>query len=233
VEVVQMWNKRATGIAATAALIAVLSAIGSAAAFLVSTDAKVNSFAVGEVEISVIEPAWEEGTASTALEPGQQVEKDPVIKNTGVNDAFVFMVLDLPKAMGLMLFDENGSLQRTPPDKGTLLFEPQLAVGYDRHWKIISETDIDDPDREYLRQVWAYAVPQGEAFGMKPLAPGDSTLPLFEAVRYTWAVEGQGLTEKRFNLPVCGYAIQAESLGTDEPAKVWNILYSQTGQTGH
>lgn len=237
-----MWNKRVWGVIVVAVLLAFCTAVGGTSAFMMSKDAKVNSFEVGEVKISVLEPAWEEGTAASALEPGQLIDKDPVIKNIGVNDAFVFMVLDLPKIMGVMLFDENGNLKRTSQSQGTVLFEPQLTIGYDEYWVKIDETNLNNPDTEYLRQVWAYAgsqgdndlgtaaVPQGNSFAMKLLAPGESTLPLFEAVRYVRAVEGQGLTDKRFNLEVYGYAIQAENLGTENPAEVWDILYGQIGR---
>ncbi len=224
-----MWNKRVRGAIVIIVLLAVCSAVGGAAAYFLSADAKINTFVTGEVDISVVEPAWEEGTVASGLEPGEIIAKDPVIRNTGVNDAFVFMALDMPKVMGLMLFDESGSLKRTPAGKGTLLFEPQFAAGYDSRWIMISETHIDDPDEDYLRQVWAYAAEKGEKIEMSPLAAGDSTSPLFEAVQYARAVEGQGLSDKRFRLPVYGYAIQAESLGTKKPEEVWGILYGQTG----
>ena len=45
---------------------------------------------------------------NTKIEPGKEIEKDPQIQNTGVNDAFVYMEVTVPMA-DVMAADEEGN----------------------------------------------------------------------------------------------------------------------------
>ena len=67
--------------------------IGSTIAYLTDTATKTNTFTIGGVDIDLIETAWDSGYKEnpTALVPGAEVTKDPVIKNTGDTPAYVFI----------------------------------------------------------------------------------------------------------------------------------------------
>lgn len=52
---------------------------------------------MGKVSIDLEEPGFDQ-EEQTKIEPGKEVKKDPQIKNTGVNDAFVYLEVAVPMA---------------------------------------------------------------------------------------------------------------------------------------
>lgn len=75
-----------------AALVAVLTiAIGGTLAYFTADDKAENVFTVGNVDIDLTEPKWEDGGKEEAKEayPGEALAKDPTVKNTGKNPCFV------------------------------------------------------------------------------------------------------------------------------------------------
>ena len=84
-------------ILALAAVVVVTAAIAVAGtlAYLTDRDSKVNTFTVGDVKIELTEE-FEQGAT---LVPGVNIEKKPVIKNTGKNDAYVWMTFSIPAAL--------------------------------------------------------------------------------------------------------------------------------------
>lgn len=81
------------GLAASLAAIAV---VGSSLAYFTDTDEKDNTFTIGNVDIVLTEPSWNEGqdlggfeVEADDLYPGEAVAKDPTVKNEGANPAFV------------------------------------------------------------------------------------------------------------------------------------------------
>ena len=78
-------KKKILSLALIVAIVAILS-IGTLAYFTDSTEETVNTFTVGNVEIEIDEPSWKE---PETVEPGIAVDKDPLVKNTGKNDAWI------------------------------------------------------------------------------------------------------------------------------------------------
>lgn len=77
--------------------------VGATVAYLSdSTDTLNNVFTVGNVEIEIDEPDWDEENAKN-LEYGAEIAKDPQITNTGKNDAFVVM-----EVTGMNNMSQNG-----------------------------------------------------------------------------------------------------------------------------
>jgi predicted ribosomally synthesized peptide with SipW-like signal peptide len=72
-----------------AIIIAVLI-VGGVSAYLTDTDNKTNVFTVGSVKISLNEENWDELNGGDVL-PGQIIQKDPTIENTGDNSAYVYI----------------------------------------------------------------------------------------------------------------------------------------------
>lgn len=68
--------------------------LGGTLAFLTDTDAKVNTFTIGNVDIKLNEN-YEDGAT---LMPGVDVTKTASIANTGSSDAYVFMTVAVPAA---------------------------------------------------------------------------------------------------------------------------------------
>lgn len=69
------------------------AAVGGAtlAYFTDTTDVKENVFTVGNVDITLTEPNWDEQGSKDAPEvyPGEALAKDPTVENTGANPCFV------------------------------------------------------------------------------------------------------------------------------------------------
>ena len=72
-------------------LAAVLVVMAIAGATVAYTDAKTNTFTVGNVDITLTEPNWEGSGKEDAPEvyPGEPLAKDPTVTNSGKNPCFV------------------------------------------------------------------------------------------------------------------------------------------------
>ena len=190
-----------------AALIA-LMAIGSTFAYFVDRDSVTNNFTVGDVEISVSEPNWDpdEGTDIT---PNKVIKKDPKITNEGVNDAFVFMRVTVPRAT-VNTANYDGTLNaRVNQD----LFTFTANSG----WKLI-KSDNGAFSSEY---VYAYA---GDK--MTVLAPGSSTGTLFDTVKFINIIEEQ-IDGQDLDIVIETMGIQTADLGTESPVEIYNIIMNQ------
>ena len=79
-------NKTRTSALLTA-LIGTLS-VGGIMAYFTDGDTATNTFTVGKVSLDLQEPDW---VPPTEIVPQQEFEKDPQIKNDGLNEEFVFL----------------------------------------------------------------------------------------------------------------------------------------------
>ena len=110
-------------------------AIGGAtlAYFTDTTDAKTNTFTVGNVDIELTEPSWNEDDNHTLM-PGTSYAKNPTITVAKKSqDAYVFLKVDMNKyvslvnLMGVDAYKNNiGGLQGTYP--GFTTFVNNLAT---------------------------------------------------------------------------------------------------------
>lgn len=83
-------------------LVAALVVGGTLAYFTDKSDAKVNTFTVGNVAIKLEEPNWNANESHTLL-PGVSYAKDPTITvKEGSQNAYVFLKLDLNKYVSLI-----------------------------------------------------------------------------------------------------------------------------------
>ena len=86
--------KKILALVACLSLVASL-AIGGSIAYLTDRDSEANVFTIGNVEIDLTESFGQGAT----LIPGVNIEKKPVITNTGDNDAWVWMEFAIPSAL--------------------------------------------------------------------------------------------------------------------------------------
>jgi predicted ribosomally synthesized peptide with SipW-like signal peptide len=94
------------GIAAGAA--AVLLAAGTASgtlAYMSDSEKAVNVFTEGNVAIEALEPTYPGNDSNDVknLVPNKEVSKDPMVINTGVTDAIVFVTVDSPIEMATVM----------------------------------------------------------------------------------------------------------------------------------
>ena len=94
-------NKRKTlALALTLCMVAILAIGGSLAYFTDTTDAKVNAFTVGNVNIDLTEPSWD---GDATLMPGVTYAKDPTITvDEKSQDCYVFLKMDMNKYVSLV-----------------------------------------------------------------------------------------------------------------------------------
>lgn len=78
-----------------ALIVSVAMASSGTLAYLTDRDSDANVFTVGNVYID-LEEEFDQGSP---LIPGINIEKKPVIKNTGKNDAYVWLLFSIPSAL--------------------------------------------------------------------------------------------------------------------------------------
>ena len=87
--------KKKVWLAAISAVLVLALAVTGTIAYLTDRDSKVNVFTIGNVDIA-LEESFDDGAVLT---PGVNIEKKPVIKNVGKNDAWVWLTFSIPSAL--------------------------------------------------------------------------------------------------------------------------------------
>ena len=143
------------------------------------------------------------------ITPNKVIKKDPKITNEGVNDAFVFMRVTVPRAT-VKTANYDGTLNaRANQD----LFTFTANSG----WKLI-KSDNGTLSTEY---VYAYA---GDK--MTVLKPGASTPTIFDTVKFINIIEEQ-LDGQDLDIVIETMGIQTADLGTESPIEIYNIIMNQ------
>ncbi len=162
--------------------------ITGALAYLTAKDSAENKFTVGNVDITLTEPEWDKANPDGTLEnivSGQVIAKDPTITNTGRNDAYVYMMVQVPKADEISIAGNADSVDDYQ------LFSYTINNG----WTLIDEkVDANDANNYYL---YAYNT---------ALAP-EGTATLFNEV--TYANTTSDFEEANLSIEVTAYAIQS------------------------
>lgn len=194
-----------------------LATIGGVSAYLTDFDTAENQFTVGKVAIEVDEPNWDE-KEQTKIEPGKVISKDPQIKNTGVNDAFVYLEVSIPMADVQAAADDGTRLKQKMQE--LFSFEAQ-----DSWTKLDSKQSGDN-------QIYIYAYNE-------ILQPQQTTEALFDSVKFLNVIEEE-LDEQQLSIPIRAYAIQSSYTGGDSSSvtdrariayeKYVNQNKDQTGQ---
>lgn len=124
-------RKKIVALSMAVLMLAVAVVGGTLAYFTDTTEAKVNTFEVGNVDIDLTEPKWK---GEATLMPGSSYDKDPTITVAEKSqDAYVFLKLDMNKyvslvnLMGVDAYKNNiGGLQGEYP--GFIEFVNTLAT---------------------------------------------------------------------------------------------------------
>lgn len=208
----------------TAAALSMIMAlgVGGSFAYLTDNDTETNTFTVGKVTIDLTEPTYPgNGMADvTNLVPLQEVAKDPMIKNDGINDAVVFLEVDIPMDQ-VITAAEDGT--RNTEAYVELFDFAKTGGAYDSvndGWVLIN-TEADSattPTKTTYR--YGYST---------RLAKDGETAKLFDKVRLANVIEGE-IDESTQNIEVRAYAIQADyvnsidTTGTMDEATLDNVF---------
>ena len=191
---------------------------GALSAYMTSSETATNTFTAGEVKIDLREPAWkpEDGKHLVAK---QTVLKDPKIKNTGKNPAYVFMTVQVP-VRTLTLYNDAG--RKEEYSETTELFN--LKKNVNGNYETLSDTNSGNwvllkdrstygtKDESFTTYVYAYRV---------PVEPNAASEALFDAVQLKNVIEGYSemskiSTKDEYPITINGYAIQAtDVIGVD------------------
>lgn len=216
-----MDNRRKKALGALAVSTAAMSMfIGGTMAYLTDHKEAVNSFTVGSVEIEGSEPHWDpdgDGTPGGIAEnivPAQSWKKDPQIRNTGRNPAYVYIEVGVPIAdavytdsrgvrqnggdpahIELFEFDAESAVTQTLSD-GVGISEQNSA------WTQIKKEELDG------NMVYTFCY-------NSILEPEGTTSPLFDKITFANVVEGQ-LDGQELSVGVRFYAIQSQGTGDGE-----------------
>lgn len=186
-------------------------AIGGTMAYLTDSETADNVFTLGSVKIDLEEPHYPgNGSAEvTDIVPNEEVQKDPLVKNTGDNDAIVFLKMTVPVET-VQAVDDDGTKHESAPSELFFFKTGALGEGFTDHtnkfnekWERLEDketgADLAGTERTY---VFAYKT---------KLAPGASTDALFDKIQLKNYAEGyiDGSVE---NIKIDTYAIQADNL---------------------
>lgn len=216
-----------------AAAIASLLLVGTTSAYFTDQEEKVNTFTVGKIDISLEEPKWDKKPDENGnkipdeaehMTPNQTIVKDPQVKNTGLNDAFVYLTVEVP-CKQIVTVNADGTRN---PEGIKELYSYQV----DTSWKKLGSTDVMDQSGKKIavKHLYAYANEKGISTAVKPQ---ESTKNLFSQVTFVNAMEGQGLEENTYEIKLQAYGIQTTDLngGTKDAAQVWKIITNQSELT--
>ena len=204
---------------ALAALLAMMLCIGGISAYFTSTEDTTNRWTVGNVTIDLTEDEYDKTPPEERedITPNKTFAKDPVITNTGINDAFVFLKFSVPKA-NVRIATLDGKAQDAEVQE---LFDYEINP----EWvKVVEDTSAAD------KNTYVYAYGTDDA--CTPLVAEASTTSLFRDQKVTFinVQERQGLEGTTLEIPVQAYGIQTTDLTDDDvtnPLAVWKILNTQ------
>lgn len=220
----------------------VVMLVGGISAYFTGTDEATNVWTVGEVDIQLNEVNYDAAgdESRTDIVPNSEYAKDPVIENTGTNDAFVFLKVAIPQG-NLIAANQDGTRQEKTVQE---LFDYQWNAG----WTVVEtkeNTDIEgNSNSGFNTYVLAYTGDDASDV-CKAVPKGGVTSVLFKnaatsvehpnqagIITFKNFIENQGLEGETIYVPVEAYGIQTTDLGTSNtvnPTQVWNILWNQSG----
>ena len=187
-------NKKKTIIAAIVLLLVLL--VGGAIAYFTDTDAKTNTFTIGNVDIQLNE-VWNAADGEGVV-PGQKIDKKPTVENIGESDAYVFLEVTIPchNSKALFTLEELNSAWSELESNACDAAEGNAVVVYSYGTLTKLAKDAETP--ELFKQVKL-----------------DKDLKKADA---------DALQDRNLNVVVNAYGIQAEGLEVTTPEEVYALF---------
>lgn len=199
-------------------LIISVIAITGTFAYLTGKDEVVNTFTTGDVSIELSEPEWDAANPSGKVENAiakQVIPKDPTITNTGTNNAYVYVMLEVPKA-----YKTTVILDKKPTEVNHYqLFDYETNPD----WVLIDSETANDKE-SYNYYLYGYK---------QPTTPGESVKLLDEIQFANITSEFKNYFTERditeLSVNVTGYAIQSDFYGNEasDAATAWELYVNQ------
>lgn len=192
-------KKKITAIALVVCLVAV-AIVGGSLAYFTDTDAKTNTFTVGNVDITLTEPKWDaalkENAKAATLIPGRVIAKDPTITVEATSQrAYTFMEVKLSDDFAKLLADYATAKKI---DLSTVAGQKDLIAAWFSSKVQPKIMKLDLTNKSVILGV------------LSPKDPGD-TVTYFDAVTVPADVDGTMIKENGdYKIYITAYAIQAE-----------------------
>lgn len=189
---------------------------GFSGAYLVDKESKVNNITMGNIYTELTEPKWDQNTIEDrTVWPGKVVAKDPTVTNLqeSTSPCFAYLVVTTPKEV-VRVYDDAGAIANNGAAVDTELFSYHVNDGWTEleNYRVVKD--------DYITRVFAYDT---------ELAPGESSVPLFDSVQYAKVIEGDIVQNTALNIPVQMITIQSEYLSdgngnvADTPQKAYDV----------
>lgn len=212
-------KKKSILMAAIAVMLVAVLVVGGTLAYFTDTKSATNTFTVGDVKIkldesNVNDPDGDRVTSNeyTGMLPGIQYKKDPVVTNTGNNDAYVRAVVTIENGMNWMgLYNEN---VWTAPQAEA--FKKLICNKMGEGWSLEDYNYVTNAERGSTDFV---AVLKYDGV----LAAGKATTAMFENIMLPTNATASDITTRVaqngvFHIDVVAQAIQADGFDTWDAA---------------
>lgn len=181
------WS-RIIGAVAAGALVFLISA-GTTGAYLTHRpEGVINWITPGKLSLRLTEPGWDPGEEKRLL-PGAEAEKDPMVRNTGTTDAWMFLQIEIP-VKNISLVDPVTKRKQAAAETELVQFVPTS------NWELVSRAQ-GEGSVQYL---------YGYKEKVKPL---QSTEPLFEKIVMANYLEGELDAKERLQIPIRAMSVQS------------------------
>ena len=205
-------KSKVMSIIAIIALVAILLVSGILA-YLTSTDTKTNEFTIGSVKIKLLEPAWNgEGVVDTDgdgipdfaenIASNAVIPKDPQIKNTGENKAYVYLRVTIP-VRNVKVANLDGTLVSDEATETPLFTYNVNSEDWTEITSASEEIKNDQDEVIEITHVYYYK---------EELEKDQTTSPLFETVTFANIVDEPIEPLGKYSIKVDAYAIQSENI---------------------
>lgn len=196
-------NKKRIAITSIACAMLGAIAVGGTLAYLTDTETAQNAFEITGLSIDLTETEWNDAAAAQ-IRPQQAVEKNPVVLNTGDNDAVVFIKLESPVINGdaepVELFAYG-----TGADTSSVLSESAFGTG----WVQLSKELNTD------KTAYVYYFGYNKVLTAAEGAVYDDTTALFDYVELANLKNAQITGNEVQQIVVTAFAIQADDVAAE------------------
>ena len=174
----------------TAVIAAALTTAGTLA-FMTDTETAENEIKAGTLQIDLTEPEY---TPGKVLEPNAAVHKDPTVTNEGTVPMLAFIRVCIP--MKKVATVDNVTKVIIPAREQEL-----FSFEADGNWILLENREVSaDNGAKYSCYVYGYLA--------KALDPGESSMPLFEEVRFVNLLEGELEYASELDIPISAFGLQ-------------------------
>ena len=210
--------------------------VGGTIAYMTDNEAATNTFTVGKVQVDLTEPDWpgNDDPSVKNLVSNQEVQKDPQVTNTGVNDAIVFMSVEVPvKDVTVVGADgTKGAKEKTELFwfKDTADTQGTFTNHFSDEWmELTSKGEKDAATGDTNTYVFAHKT---------AVTKDGKTDPLFDKIQMKNVIENEVTAGAAQNIKVSTYAIQAsevlegdtdltDTLDEETLGKIYDIYFNQ------